>query len=702
MTLARRSLNCATACAVALTLWIGWTAVGVAQTKRPMTLVDLLEVPNVGDPQVSNDGRQLLYVVRRVDWKSNRRIAHIYRINTDGTGPVQLTFGDAGESAPRWSPDGKRIAFAAVRPDAPGLQIYVMDNDGGEPRPASRHAGGLAVSVGVRNPLVITWAPDGKSIFFLARDARTDEEIQRDRARADLVLFDDPPKAVHLWKVQVDEGTEQRITSGDFSIVDYSVSADGRRIAIARAPSTASDDSELSEVWLIDADGKNGVQLTRNEVRERDAQLSPDGTRVLFIAAANAKFEPYYNDNVFIAPAGGGPSTAVLPDFPYEVQRAAWAPDGRTLFVLANMGLHTEIVQIDPTAHTFTALTDGKHSIQVVAPGGGWSVSVPAGVHLLQRESATEWGEVYSMPIAGGALKRLTHLHEYLDRDFKLARQERFEWKGADGATIDGLLYYPADYEAGKKYPLIVQPHGGPEDSDKYSVGGIQYFTQALTSKGYLVLKPNYRGSTGYGNPFMRDMVGGFFKNSHLDVLAGVDALVKQGLADPDRLGIMGHSAGAHLTNKIVTITTRFKAASSSAGVADWLSFYSQTDLRTRRALWFGGTPYQPNAPLASYLDQSPVKDAWKVKTPIFLWVGDLDARVPKSQSIEMLRALKANGVPAQLGIAPNEGHNWDNPRRLLGKATMEIGWFEKYVMNRPYNEERAPGDPPARKPQSQ
>lgn len=667
-----------------------------AQTaKRPMTLVDILDIPALSEPQLSNDGRQLLYSLRKTDWKNNRRVNHIYRVNSDGTGATQLTFGESSEQSPRWSPDGRRFAFTTVRPDAPGLQIYLMDNDAGEARVLSRHAGGIY------GPAGITWSPDGTAIYFLATDPRTDEETQRDRVRADLIAFEDAVKPRHLWKVAVASGAEQRVTSGELSIIDYSIARDGRRLVLQRAPTTLLDDAERSEIWVMDADGTNALQLTRNTFKEEEAQLSPDGSRLLFIAAVNARFEEYYNKNLFTMPAGGGAAQPVLPDFPYEVLKAAWAPDGKTIFVVANMGVHTEIVQVDLAAGSFHAITDGRHAIPTTFPGA-WSLNTAAGVHVFLRDEPTRWGDVWTLPLNGGMPKLITHVYDYLERDFKLARQERIEWKGSDGVTVEGLLVYPIDYDSAQKYPLVVQPHGGPEESDKYTVGGIQYYFQALAGKGYFVLRPNYRGSSGYGNAFMRDMVGGFFKNSYLDCIAGVDALIKQGLVDPGRLAIMGHSAGGHITNKIITVTDRFKAASSSAGVANWLSLYSQTDNRARRALWFGGTPYEKGAPLAAYLDQSPLKDAWKVKTPTLLFAGANDERVPQQQAIEMYRALKANGVPTQLTIAPREQHGWGEPRHLLAKATSEIAWFEKYVTNRPYEQERAPGDPPPKRAGSQ
>jgi dipeptidyl aminopeptidase/acylaminoacyl peptidase len=237
--------------------------------------------------------------------------------------------------------------------------------------------------------------------------------------------------------------------------------------------------------------------------------------------------------------------------------------------------------------------------------------------------------------------------------------------------------------------------HGGPSESDKfgYGPGVIVNYVPVLTARGYAVLRPNYRGSAGYGNAFLRDIVGSYFKNMHLDVMAGVDYLVRQGIADPDRLAVMGWSAGGHLTNKLITFTNRFKAASSSAGAADWISMLAETDERAGRTLWFGGSPWRTDAPIDAYWNNSPLKDAAQVKTPTLFFVGQDDARVPMPQSVEMYRSLVANGVPTRLYVAPREGHQWAELRHQLYKANAELEWFERYVMDRSYTWEQAPGD---------
>jgi len=300
---------------------------------------------------------------------------------------------------------------------------------------------------------------------------------------------------------------------------------------------------------------------------------------------------------------------------------------------------------------------------------------------------------VWTLTIGDAAPRQVTHVFDNLTRDFKLGRQEAIQWKGADGRTVEGLLTYPVDHQAGQKYPLAVITHGGPQASDKYSIGALSDEVQVLAGKGYASLQPNYRGSTGYGDAFLRDMIGHYFQNAHLDVMTGVDEVIRRGLADPDRMVKMGWSGGGHMTNKIITFTDRFKAAASGAGAANWISMYAQSDIRFQRTPWFGGTPWQKNAPIEAYWNNSPLKDVANVKTPTIFFVGERDPRVPMPQSIEMYRALKANGVPTHLYVAPREPHGWGELRHQLYKVNAEIEWFEKYATKRPFTWEKAPGD---------
>ena len=653
----------------------------VSAEPRPMTLLDLINVPQVVDPQISPDGKQILFVESRPNWKLDRRIQHIWRVNADGSGLTQMTDGVDGENTPLWSPDGKTIAFLAKRGTEPEavIQILLMPANGGEGRALTTHP------TAIFNP---TWARDGSALYFRAADPKPEEQKKREKAKDDVFRFDEDFQQHHLWKVDVATRAEHRITQGDYSVMAYELSQDGKKLGIIRAPSPLLEDSDAGEVWAMDVDGANPHQITKNHVPESDPLLSPDGSQILFLSQANQNFDTYYNRKIFVAPAGGGPARVLTGDLPYEVEHAAWAKDGKSIYFLANMGVHTELFKVNVQTPKAEQITSGKHAIT------GWSLSNTANAHVFTANEPMEPSEVWVGSVDGGsAPHKVTSICDYVKEEFKLPRQEKISWKGEDGATVEGLLYYPIDYEKGKRYALAVQTHGGPQASDKYGIGGVQNYVPVLTAKGYAVLQPNYRGSTGYGDDFLRDMVGHYFKNAHLDVLAGVDYVINLGVADPSRMVKMGWSGGGHMTNKIITVTDRFKAAAAGAGAADWVSMYAQSDVRTYRTPWFGATPWGKDAPISAYWDNSPLKDVWKVKTPTIFLVGQNDVRVPMPQSVEMYRALKSNGVPTHLYVAPREPHGWAELRHVLFKMNVELDWFEKYAMNRKYEWETAPAD---------
>jgi dipeptidyl aminopeptidase/acylaminoacyl peptidase len=633
----------------------------VATAQRPMSIVDLISVPVVSTPQLSPDGTQIVYVQADADWAANKRVSHLWRVRTDGTGAAKLTAGENGETQPRWSPDGKSVAFVAKRDGAETAQIHLLPMDGGEAQALTSHA------TAASSP---AWSPDGRYVYFMAEEAKSAEQLAREKVKDDIYAFDENLQMRHLWRIEVASKAEARVTSGSFSILSFELSDDGRRIAHHRAPSTVLGDGDRGEVWVMDADGGNAVQVTKNTVPENGASLSPDGAQLLFLSGANERFEIYYNGNLFVMPAGGGAARDLTKDVGHEVTDAAWSKDGRAIYAVVNMGVHSQLFEFPLAGGAPKALTTGNHAI------GGWTFSAAHGRHVFTKDDPANAGDVFTMTT--GAPTQVSHVFDRYARDFRLPRQEK------------------VDYQPGQRYPLVVQTHGGPQASDKFGFGRWANYTQVLAAKGYVVLQPNYRGSTGYGDPFLRDMVGHYFVNAHLDVMTGVDALIARGLVDGERMAKMGWSGGGHMTNKIITFTDRFKAAASGAGAANWTSMYAQSDVRTYRTPWFGGTPWQANAPIEVYWEHSPLKYVANVKTPTIFLVGDEDIRVPPPQSVEMFRALRSLGVPTHLYRAPREPHVWQELRHELFKVNVELAWFEQWVTKRPYTPEKAPDEPSA------
>jgi dipeptidyl aminopeptidase/acylaminoacyl peptidase len=667
---------------------------------RPMTIVDLINVPGIGSPEISPDGSQLLYTRTDADWDENGTITHIWRVNADGSGSMQMTNGEKGESNPSWSPDGRTIAFVAERGDArdegddeESGQIYLLRNDGGEARALTEHPTGVSG---------IQWSPDGAWIYFTAADDKTEEEKARENVEDNVFRYDENQKNSHLWRVDVASGETERITEGDFSLRGYRLSRDGNLIVAHQAPTPLFDDFLNAELWVMRANGTEARQLTSNLVPESGAEISPDNSHVLFTANTSDALDGfYYNNRMFVIPISGGDAESLVPGGDYDINGATWSADGSAVYFRANTGLRQNLHAVALASGEITPVTEGDHSIW------SWDYEPGLDLHAFSISSPTLGSDLWLLSVAaeggstGGSAgavandpRRITRVHEYVAEEFLLPRVEAVEWPGEDGVMVEGLLYYPLDYRPGTRYPVVVQTHGGPASSDKFSFFSSSRYEPVLASMGYFVFKPNYRGSTGYGDEFLRDMVGHYFNQAHRDVMAGVDYLIARGLVDGDRMAKMGWSAGGHMTNKIITYTDRFKAASSGAGAINWISMYGQSDVRIYRTPWFGGTPWDEDSPIEQFLADSPLFDVHKVTTPTIVLVGENDARVPMPQSVELYRALKHNGVPTHLYVAPEQGHGWRELQQRLFKANVELDWFEKWVMEREYEWEKSPVHP--------
>lgn len=653
-------------------------ALAAAQSPRPMTIVELIETPSLAAPELSPGGAQLVFTRSEADWEKNATESHIWRVDLDGSGLIQLTNGEEGESNPRWSPDGSRIAFLAKRAGDKVTQAYVINNQGGEAVRVTEHPAEVSR---------ISWSADGRWIYFVAADEKTAEEKARADVKDNVFAFNEDWKHRHLWVVPAGGGRAERITSGDFTVRGYQISRDGSLILHQRAPSPLLDDSPGSELWVMDARGAEARQLTRNEIAEGSAELSPDNSQVLFVANSNSEFEFYYNSKLFVMHASGGAATVVLPDLPHEVVAARWSADGESIFFLANTGVRQELFGVGLNDRRITQLTEGDHTVS------DWSYDPGRDRHTFTIGHPADPGDVWTLD-RRNRLRRVTREFEQLASEFRLPRVEAIRWAGEDGVPVEGLLYYPLDHQDGQRYPLVVQTHGGPAASDKFDWHSAHDYVPVLAARGYFVLQPNYRGSTGYGDAFLRDMVGHYFNQAHKDVMAGVDHLIGLGLVDGERMAKMGWSAGGHMTNKIITYTDRFKAASSGAGAVNWISMYGQSDTRVYRTPWFGGTPWEEDAPIDRFLADSPLLEIHKVTTPTLVLVGQNDERVPMAQSVELYRALRANDVPTRLYVAPGQGHGWRELQQRLFKANVELDWFERWVMGRQYTWERSPAHP--------
>ncbi|MCJ2182556.1 S9 family peptidase [Novosphingobium sp. 1949] len=658
---------------------VGATIAAAEEGPRVMTAVDLLNLARASSPMPSPDGSAILYRVSHADWDKNKAVSELWRLDAAGGAPRRM-LADAGSHA-SWSPDGRAIAFVDTREGDKTAQIYLLAADGGEARRLS------ALDTA---PSDLVWSDDGKALFFLANVPQSKERTARLKAKDDMVPFEEPLDHKALWRLDLADGAApakaQRVVEGGFDVraFDRVGGAHGGRIVYRRAASGLLDDQSASELYLH-VDGAPDRRLTDNDYNETELRLAPDGRSALFIATAKGGRYGTFNPNLFVLDLASGAVREMAAGPDWAVKEAIWSADGRTIYFTAQDGVRTTLQAVDLAHDRVTRLVGGDAVI------GGIALSRDG--HTLgfaQRTSARPEEIVTFDPARPRPIQR-THLHDDLASRFRLPRQEAIHWTTRDGQKLEGLLTYPLDYQPGKRYPLIVQSHGGPRSADQFNLFAYSRFLPLLTARGAMVLSVNYRGGTGYGDTFLQGMNAGYFRLADKDVLSGVDELVARGLADPDRLGMMGWSAGGHMTARLETVTDRFKAAVVGAGAVDWPSMYLTSDTRWQRKEWFVTPPYGTTARRDLYQDYSPLAAVDKVTTPTLILAGAEDERVPSSQSVMYYRALKALGVESRLYLAPREPHNFRELRHRLFQINAQVEWFSRLVLGLDFTPEEAP-----------
>ncbi|MGH9971409.1 MAG: S9 family peptidase [Pyrinomonadaceae bacterium] len=635
-TILRKTMRIAARSLAFCTLILCLSALGVIaqQPSRGITPEDYYAFEFLSDPQISPDGKLIAYVVTRIDRAQNRRVTSIWMAAVDGSrAPWQFTTSPQSSNSPRWSPDGKWLAFLSSRPaessspsspsgptsaasptpaagptpapaagaasgaapaDQTRSQVYVLSMSGGEARRITNLKNGVST---------FRWAPDANRMVVVSRIGPSDTRPEsRDRSDArhyrnssykfnDTGWFDD--RRTHLWVVGVQSGSAKQITEG-------------------------------------------------NDWNDSDPQWSPDGTRIAFVSNRTGKeYDENRNTDVWVIPAAGG-ALVKISDHDESDNSPRWAPDGKTI--------------------AFTGeVHDRDHPKIWVAPATGGVASVLVA------------------DLNGRNERKLTNLNEALWKRLQLADVERFTFKSAEDWDIDGFLVKPIGWQEGKKYALILSIHGGP--AAMYGVDWFHEF-QGYAAKGYAVLYTNPRGSTGYGQKFERGIVGEWGGKDYVDVMNGVDAaLRKYSWIDADRLGVTGGSYGGYLTNWIVGHTDRFKAAVTLRSVTNFISDEGTRDGAYGHTPDFGGDLFEK---FDLYWDRSPLKYAKNVKTPTLILHSDNDFRVPLEQGEQWFRALRHFGVTTEIVMFPRENHNLTRtgePKHLVESLNWQLYWFDRFVL---------------------
>ena len=653
----------------------------MAQGTKRVTMEEVLALKGVGSPQWSPDGKWLAFNVSEWNRKENRRDSHVWLVAATGCEAYRLTNGERGETQAQWSPDGKWIAFLANRsapPAAPapgagggGNQIWIIPVRGGEAEKVTEEEAGVSS---------FRWSPDAKRIAYVVRDTPQDkaERDKRKKDRFDAIVVDSDFIYSHLWTIALDTKEKKRVSEGTFSASDPQWSPDGAWIAYTRTKAgvqesafTDISDDRNTDIYVAPASGGQSRQLTTNPGPDSQPRWSPDGKWIAYGSSPDPVGWALEIDLMLMPVEGGAASTQarnLTGTYNDSIGGAAeWSPDGSAVYVGGAVGVYGQLLRVP------VAGGEPKHVFESPAAYGGVDLSPDGQTLAFTFQDAKTPTDIWTATSAGRGLKKLTDFNPQA-KNFALGDIDVLRWKGADGLEIEGMLVKPVGYERGKKYPTILQIHGGPYGRFAF---GFEERAQISAGAGYAVLMPNPRGSTGYGTKFATSNVNDWGGKDFQDLMLGVDEVIKLGVADPDRLGVMGGSYGGFMTFWTITQTDRFKAAIGHAGISDWYSFHGQSDIPGLMEYGFGGLPWTARE---TYERWSPVRFVDRAKTPIMITHGEQDRRVPIAQAEQYYRALRKRNVPALFVRYPREGHGIQEPNHLIDLLRRHLEWFDKHL----------------------
>lgn len=712
--------------AAALALCSG--TLGAQVATRPMTFLDSQLMRSVQGLDLSADGRWALYSLSTPDWKEAKRYTDVYLVSADrGVASTrQLTFTkDKNENSPKWAKDGTWFVFSSNRDTPNGgasMQLYRMRPDGGEAQKLTDVKDGVgayafspdgrwlvyaagkpdeqqlwSIDASTANPTSPTqltkhatpigswqFSKDGKQLFFLSPDSVDKDNKDRIEKKFDVRVRNQDLPLNHLWVVSLADRSEKRLTSGAaYSVESVTLSDDGawagfRALPNNRYERTITESSDYGDLYLLNVASGNVERLTNNEViSESNLSFAPDGKTIAFSASDDFV---YFRANKVYTRAITAPGTSwtkLGASYDGDVNIGWWSDDAKTIFYIDGVRATNQLMALDLERNTVRQMTDVKASLFA-------SKDDESGKILLNysdpKTPPTPFLVASVADVSNRANWRQLAEPNPQVAQLALGDEEEVSWKSKDGRTVGGILIKPVGYQPGKRYPLIVAIHGGPQSADVLSFNG-GYGAQVYAGDGYAVLLPNYRGSTNYGEKHKWEIVGNYFQKGYEDIMTGVDKLIADGLVDSSKMGALGWSAGGHWSNWILTHTDRFKAISTGAGTTNWISMYAQSDMQYVRMHYLGGKlPYDD---FEAYWKQSPIRYIKNAKTPTMIHVVDGDPRVPRPQSEELHMALKKLGVPTEFFVYPGASHGIPDPRNQLVKSVAEKAWMDHWILGK-------------------
>src|SRR5499426_2470584 len=656
--------------AIALALIVITFALSVQAQKRVPTVDDLLNVKSLGGAQISPDGKYVAYTVSETDWKQDAFVTQIWLANTATGKTFQITRGEKSAGNPQWSPSGEWLAFTSNRIGDKN-QIFVIYPDGGEAAQLTKAENGVNG---------YAWSEDGKSIAFTTSDADQKAAKERKDHLGDFEVVRKEYNHSHIWTLDVAEALKepvagtQRTKGKDFNVGSFSWSPDGKTIAFSATVNPDLIQGGTSDVYLLNLADNSVKKLVAQPGPDNNPRWSPDGKRIVFSSAmGNPKFF-HANSKLAVVPVDGGAPRSITDAFDEQPGFVEWNAGGIYFGGLQKTASH--LFRVDP---------ETGRIIRVTAPDnlmtGGFSFTKDGKQIAFTSSSPTSLNEVYVSSVQNFSPRKLTSMTEQV-KDFTLGAREIISWQSKDGATIEGVLIKPADFDPGKIYPLLCVIHGGPTGIDRPTSLDARYYpTDIWAARGALILKVNYRGSAGYGEKFRQLNVRNLGVGDAWDVISGIDHLIEKGWVDPKRVACMGWSQGGYISAFLTASSDRFAAISVGAGISDWATYYYNTDITSFTINYLGDNPV--NDP-AIYQKTSPVSYIKQARTPTLIQHGELDRRVPIANAYQLRQALEDRGVKVEMIVYKGFGHGINKPKSQRAVMQHNLGWFNHYIWNDP------------------